>query len=272
MIGRRLVIGLSASFLHADPLRNIFKGKTLLFAEQSLFHWVMSQGALPMLFPPSGGAIRAADQIDAVDGFLLQGGADVSPRTYGEEPVKPEWQGDAVRDAYEIELIKECLAARKPLLGVCRGAQVLNVALGGTLFQDLELQHPGHRNHRNWEIYDQHAHEIAFAEGALLEGWYGHRTRPFVVNSVHHQGIKDLGRDLVVEARSMPDGVVEAIRYVPAGDATPPPWVYGVQWHPEFMQDGGRPDFLEPRPILDAFFAAVRADVAARGTEGTPPS
>lgn len=252
---QRPLIGVSASFFHPDPTRAVFKGKTLLFAEQSLLHWIMSAGAVPVLLPTVGGALFAADMVEQIDGLVLQGGSDMSPRSYGEEPLRPEWQGDAVRDAYEMELVHLCMARGKPILGVCRGTQVLNVALGGSLYQDIELLHEQKRVHRNWEIYDQHEHELEFEPGSWLSLWYGADKSRSRVNSVHHQGIKTLGRDLVIEARSIPDGVVEAIRYEPTGTESAP-FIYGVQWHPEFMQQSGA-TMLDPKVILHAFLGAV---------------
>ncbi len=264
MSSKRPLIGVSASFFHPDPARPLYKGKTLLYAEQSLLHWVMSGGAVPVLLPTVGGALFAADMVEQIDGLVLTGGADMSPRSYGAEPLRPEWQGDPVRDVYEIELLQLAMSRNKPVLGVCRGTQVLNVALGGTLYQDIELEHEHteKRVHRLWEIYDQHAHEISIEPGSWLGRWYG-EDRPLArVNSVHHQAIRKLGRDLVVEARSVPDGIVEAVRYAPEGDR-PAPWLYGVQWHPEFMApaDPARVDAhqLEPGVLLQAFLRAVQA-------------
>jgi putative glutamine amidotransferase len=260
---KRPLIGVSASFFHPDPARNLYKGKTLLYAEQSLMHWVMSSGAVPVLLPTVGGALFAADMVDQIDGLLLTGGADMSPRSYGAEPLRPEWQGDAVRDAYEIELLQLAMSRGKPVLGVCRGTQVLNVALGGTLYQDIELEHEhtDKRVHRLWDIYDQHAHELAVEPDSWLDRWYGGERRIARVNSVHHQAIRKLGRDLVVEARSLPDGIVEAVRYQPTVEGTIP-WVYGVQWHPEFMTcDPASADCsqLDPGVLLQAFLRAVQA-------------
>jgi putative glutamine amidotransferase len=253
---KRPLIGISASFFHPDPTRPLFKGKTLLYAEQSLLHWVMSAGAVPVLLPTVGGALYAADMVEQIDGLVLQGGADMSPESYGEKPLRPEWSGDALRDAYEMELVHLCLARGTPILGVCRGAQVLNVALGGSLYQDIELLHEHKRVHRHYETYDRHGHEIVLEPDSLLRRWYGDLPPPLRVNSVHHQGIKELGRDLVVEARSVPDGVVEAVRYEPKG-STSAPFVYGVQWHPEFMQQERATDMLDPMVILQAFLARV---------------
>ena len=260
-------IGLSACFFHADPKRNLFKGKTLLYAEESMLQWLMAGGAIPMMLPRVFDPISPADLLDGIDGLVLQGGSDMSPLHYGEEPLRPEWAGDHARDVYEIELIRLCLAADKPVLGVCRGAQVLNVALGGTLYQDIETLHPGARVHRNWEIYDEHAHEISFERGALLERWYAGLDGPPRVNSVHHQGLKTLGRGLVIEARSLPDGVVEAIRYQPEDAAGAGPFAYGVQWHPEFIKPGS-PDLLDPQVLLGAFLEEVNA---RRGREVLAP-
>jgi putative glutamine amidotransferase len=255
---RRLRIGVSACFFHADPQRNLFKGKTLLYAEESMLLWLMSAGVVPVLVPRAGGALGMADLLEGLDGLVLQGGSDMSPLHYGEEPVRPEWAGDAVRDVYEMELVRLCLQLRLPLLGVCRGAQVLNVALGGSLYQDVETIHPERRVHRNWELYDQHAHEIAVEPGSWLAAHYGDRLPAGVrVNSVHHQALRNLGRDLVVEARSVPDGIVEAVRYAPAGE-TAPAFAYGVQWHPEFMQPGMK-GFVDPSLLLAGFLGEIES-------------
>jgi putative glutamine amidotransferase len=251
-------LGLSACFFHADPKRNLFKGKTLLYAEESMLHFLMAGGAIPMLLPRVTEPLSPAELLEGIDGLVLQGGSDMSPRHYGEEPLRPEWEGDPARDVYEMELIRLCLAADKPVLGICRGAQVLNVALGGTLYQDIETLHPGARVHRNWEIYDEHAHEVAFERGSLLERVYGGIAGTPRVNSVHHQGLKTLGRGLVVEARSLPDGVVEAVRYQPDTGEANPPFAYGVQWHPEFIRPG-TPGLLDPQRLLGAFLEEVNA-------------
>jgi putative glutamine amidotransferase len=247
----RLRIGVSACIMHADPTRPLFKGKTLLYAEESMLEWVMAAGALPVLLPRAAGPIGVVELVESVDGVVLAGGADMSPGSYGEAPLRPEWSGDAVRDGYEMDLVRACMASDCPVLGICRGAQVLNVALGGSLYQDVATQHPEHRVHRDWAIYDEHVHEIAFEPGAWIGRWYAGRAGPARVNSVHHQGLCALGAGLVVEARSVPDGVVEAVRYEPVTPGAP--FAYGVQWHPEFMQRRSDPNLLDPRTLLEAF-------------------
>jgi putative glutamine amidotransferase len=253
MIRRRSPrIGLSANFFPADPTRPVFKGKTLLYFDEAMSHWVASGGALTYLVPtvPDVGA-SITELVSDLDGLVLQGGADVCPRSYGEEPLKPEWEGDERRDRYEIELIHRFREAGKPVLGVCRGAQIINVAFGGTLFQDIGTQVDTDLVHRDWEPYDDNRHRVELVADTSLAALYpGVETA--AVNSVHHQAVKDLGDGLVVEARSLEDGVVEAVRLTDHEAS----YVAGVQWHPEWV--GGRADLLPSAPILEEFLGRVR--------------
>jgi len=263
---RPLRIGVSACFFHADPERPVFKGKTLLYAEESMLDLIGRAGALALLIPrpvvagtatgTSSGASVAA-YVDLLDGLLLEGGSDVCPRTYGEEPQRPQWEGDEVRDRYEIELIHAFHDAGKPVLGICRGIQILNVAFGGTLYQDIATQVPGAADHRNWDIYDANRHEIDVAAGSRLADLYPGAGR-VTVNSVHHQAVKDLADGFVVEAVSSTDGIVEAMR-LPGGR-----FVAGVQWHPEFTPRGDT-DQIAAEPVIDDFLAA--AALAATGVQ-----
>jgi putative glutamine amidotransferase len=276
-------IGVSACIMHADPQRPLFKGKTLLYAEESMLGWIMAGGALPFLLPRASGPIGVRELLGQVDGVILQGGVDMSPRHYGEEPVRQEWSGDPARDVYEMELVRTCLELDLPVLGVCRGAQVLNVALGGSLYQDIETMHDGRRVHRNWDIYDRHGHDVVIEPGSWLGHWYGAAAGAGVgvgaagggslkarINSVHHQGLKTLGRDVVVEARSDPDGVVEAIRYEGRVHGHRP-FAYGVQWHPEFLTTTPIEGQLEPETLLRGFLAEIRARQHPRPEGSAPP-
>ena len=247
-----LKIGFSSCFFHADPARSLFKGKTLLYLEQSLAHWVLSEGALVYLIPsvPSSGTLGLTDLVAAVDGVVLQGGSDVSPRNYNEQPLKPEWSGDFVRDQYEKALVQECLAMRKPIFGICRGAQLLNVALGGSLYQDIGTQVERSRVHRNWEVYDQIYHQIRIEPGSGLQKLYPNQ-KSGKVNTVHHQAIKELAKTLRAEAISEEDGIIEAVRYT--GDS----YAVALQWHPEF-HDPKDATLLDARPILREFLSEAR--------------
>lgn len=259
---RPLRIGISACFFHADPIRPVFKGKTLQYLEQSMVRWITStitsttpQGAhaylIPSLAPDS--PVKVSAMVEDFDGLVLQGGSDLAPQSYGETPLKPEWAGDYIRDVYEIELVHAFLKAGKPILGICRGAQLLNVALGGTMVQDIEMQVPGARVHRNWDQYDQIFHEIKIEENSGLAKIF-RKPAGFTakINTVHHQGLARLGRDLIVEARCTEDQVIEAIRYT--GNS----YAFGVQWHPEF-QDPSDTTQLSTKPILEDFLTAARS-------------
>src|SRR5512140_3668218 len=170
-----LRIGVAACFMHADPTRPVFKSKTLLYMEESLAHWLIAGGAIPLMLPtPSD----------------------------GEEPRKAEWAGDRERDVYETALIDACRTEGVPLLGVCRGLQMLNVALGGTLYQDIATQRPDALRHRDYEKYDALSHDIAIEPGSCLAASYPGR-RKARVNTVHHQAIARLATALAAEARAV---------------------------------------------------------------------
>ena len=162
-----------------------------------------------------------------------------------------------MRDLYEMELIRAFVAAGKPVFGICRGLQLLNVCFGGTLLQDINLQRPEALDHRMLGRYEQHFHRVEFVPGTHLAGLYP-RLSAATTNSIHHQGIKDLAPGFVIEARCPDDGVVEAIRRPGPG------FVAGVQWHPEFHQPGD-PVTLDDGPILQDFLRAARTAQAAAG-------
>jgi gamma-glutamyl-gamma-aminobutyrate hydrolase PuuD len=253
-----LRIGLSARLLHSPPAELGFPGKTLQYLEQSMAHWIMSHGALVFMVPTIGehlgvrrSQISVHDYVAVLDGLVLQGGTDVSPLSYRETPLRPEWAGDRLRDLYEIELLWEFVIQGKPVLGVCRGAQLINVACGGTLWQDIAECVPGAASHREQDLYDSHYHEIDFLPGSRLAELFPGLDHGRV-NSIHHQAVRDLGSDLQVEARSRGDGVIEAIRWHGSS------YLFGCQWHPEFHAD--LPELLDSGPILHDFLdAAARA-------------
>jgi putative glutamine amidotransferase len=251
-----LRIGVASCFLHADPTRPIFKGKTLLYLEESLAHWLMAGGAVPQLLPTPAAGVGADDLIRGVDALVLQGGTDVAPESYGEAPIRPEWAGDRVRDRYETELVHAAMKLDRPVLGLCRGLQMLNVIFGGSLIQDIGTQCPGFLTHRDYERYDQLHHDISIEPDSWLRRMHAGRTNGRV-NTVHHQAIKALGQGLQVEARSVPDGLVEAVRYQRAEAEKSDPWIYAVQWHPEF-QDPADQSLLPTAPLRDRFLEAAR--------------
>jgi len=258
-----LLIGISARIYHPiTPVADIggIFTRTLHYLEQSVAHWVLQPDALALMIPPveregllQPSEVSLADYAQRLDGLVLQGGADVAPESYGETPLAPAWAGDRVRDRYEIELFNAFVAAGKPVIGICRGCQLINVAFGGTLYQDISTQVPTAIAHVDDARYDNQFHEVSLVQGSRLAGLYPgtHRAE---INSIHHQAIKDLGRELNIEAVAVPDGLIEAVRW------RGPSYVFGMQWHPEFMaQRQLHPDQLDGRPILREFLDAARA-------------
>lgn len=227
---RRRRIGISANFFHADAERPVFRHKTLQYLEERMALSVWRTGALPHLLPDLKTDDGIAASLDDIDALVLAGGADVSPTSYGQTPLRPQWAGDAVRDAYEIALCKGALARGLPVLGICRGIQLVNVALGGTLWQDIGTQVDGALVHRDWEHYDETGHEITLAPGSWIARCYDGAER-LAVNSIHHQAIRELAPGLRATAWA-PDGIVEAAE---AADPAVP--LFTVQWHPEWLED-----------------------------------
>ena len=253
---QRIVIGVSPRILRQVPAELGFRGKTLQYLEQSVAHWVMSCGAMVVMIPTVEfqGLVRRSDLSShdyaaSLDGLVLQGGADIDPSIYGEEPTDALGVTDPIRDRFELDLLRAFVEYGKPVLGICRGMQLINVGFGGTLHQDLNVSGAAQNAHYIRERYDEHAHDLRFHEGGWLQSCYAGVFSPRV-NSIHHQGVKQLGRGLTIEAWSE-DGVVECIRH---GHQ---PFVLGVQWHPEF-HDERFPELLPTTPLLNAFVEAAR--------------
>ena len=251
----KLLIGVSPRILRQVPAELGFRGKTLQYLEQSVAHWVMSLDALVAMIPTveRDGLIRranidVADYVAALDGLILQGGADIDPRAYGEERTHCVAPFDNVRDRFELDLLRGFAAAGKPVFGICRGMQLINVAFGGNLHQDLQQDGVTKHSHVHPDAYDLHAHPLHIAPKSHLSQCYGGVTTG-VVNSLHHQGVERLGDELVVEAWA-DDGVIEAIR------GTGDNFILGVQWHPEF-HDGRDSRLLPADPMMQEFLQAA---------------
>ena len=257
----RPLIGVSPRLLREVPPPLGFRGKTLQYLEQSVAHWVMEAGALAVMIPTieTGGMLRrsdisARDMAAALDGLLLQGGADVDPVMYGEPQRATRGPLDPARDRFERDLILAFAAAGKPVLGICRGMQLINVAFGGSLYQDLVEDGATGFEHVDDGAYDRHLHPLRIEPGSVLAALYG-GTLEGTVNSIHHQGVRRLADGFVVEARA-PDGVVEAIR------STRHDFLLGTQWHPEVHAPDDPSGLLPTAPLLAAL---VEAALRARG-------
>ncbi len=253
---RTLRIGVSARIFHPEPGAKGLRGKTLQYLEESIAHWVMSRDVLVFMIPTVGhqgmlhpSNIRLRDYAKHLDGLLLQGGADVSPQSYAEQATSHEWPGDRVRDMYELELLHEFIESGKPVLGVCRGCQLINVAFGGTLVS-------GHR-HRCADRRRARQRAIRSASARhSFPGWLDARQHvPGPARSDRQLDPPSGGQDARPRSEYRggvgSDGIIEAVRYRRA------PFVMGVQWHPEFHRAGG-PELLDCTPLLDTFLRVAR--------------
>ena len=189
-----------------------------------------SAGAVPVMIPlfdSDEPTLRAL--YDRLDGVLLAGGVDMEPHTFGEAPHPRLGRTDHARDDVELRLARWAVAEGKPILGLCRGHQVLNVACGGSLYQDIEAQLPDAIRHDYFPGFprDYLAHDIEVTGDTRLAE--ASRSASMPVNSMHHQAVKELGAGLAVSGRA-PDGVIEAI------EGTGSSYLVGVQWHPEVFE------------------------------------
>ena len=189
-------------------------------------------GALPLVIPTVSDEAQAAEVMEALDGIVFSGGEDVNPAWYGEAVWNDTVEIDPVRDRSDSLLARAALASGKPVLAICRGSQLLNVILGGSLYQDLPTQYSGVVSHSD------DRHKIGVEEGSLLERLYG--ADSLSVNSMHHQAIKDPAPGIRITARSA-DGIVEAWET---------PQIVAVQFHPEKMLAAGDSAWL---PLFESF-------------------
>jgi putative glutamine amidotransferase len=196
---------------------------------------VLRAGGIPLILAPLIGVGHNGPILDAIDGLVLTGGEDVDPAFYGHQPHPALGTVDQVRDAFELALFHDAWARRLPVLAICRGIQLVNVALGGSLWQDIAAERPGALPHQQPAGRDARTHDVIITTGSRLAGALG--TTRCEVNSFHHQSIRDLAPGLVITGRA-PDGEIEGVESAPAD-----PWLLAVQWHPEeFHHHAEAPD------------------------------
>lgn len=207
------------------PHRNQEKGQILL--RETYINSIIRAGGVPVVLPMSTDDQVIDALLDTIDGLLLSGGVDIHPKRYGEETHPSCGEIDEIRDESEFRLINRAIERNMPVFGICRGFQVLCVALGATLFQDIEtyLGIP-RENHRQPEPYDDPIHTVRFKEGGLLARITETPLMP--ANSMHHQAVKEAGDRLKIEGITI-DGIVEAVSM--AGNEA----VFGVEFHPEHL-------------------------------------
>lgn len=191
---------------------------------------VRRNGGLPVMIPLGLDESELRELFGRIDGFVFSGGGDIDPALLGIEHHEKMYGCDSDRDRVELNLIRWAVKEEKPFLGICRGTQVMNVALGGTLYGDIASQSPRPLKHDYFPGYPRNhvAHPVSISEETTLARIIGAPIAE--VNSLHHQAIKDAAPGVEVAARA-PDGIVEAIE-VPGHK-----FAVGVQWHPEWLQD-----------------------------------
>ncbi len=182
-------------------------------------------GGVPVVFPLTSDEQDLSQLMELCDGFLFTGGHDVSPDIYFEKPLPDLVSCCRERDDMELVVLKRAIEANKPVLGICRGIQFINAALGGTLYQDLPSQRPTDTEHHQNAPYDVPCHRVDIVEGTPLHNCLG--LSGISVNSCHHQGIRRLSNKLEAMALA-PDGLIEAV-HMPSHR-----FLWAVQWHPEF--------------------------------------
>lgn len=218
-------------------------------------------GCLPLLIPSDPRFVSVKELMEVCDGFLLTGGRpNVHPEEYGEAETAAHGEFDRARDAIALPLVRACVERGQPFLGVCRGFQEVNVALGGTLYPEIR-DLPGRMNHRmppdgTLEEKFELRHAVTFREDGVFHRVLG--ASQVMTNTLHGQGIKSVGAGVVVDGHA-PDGTPEAI-YVDGAKG----FTLSVQWHPEYNASHDPVS----RPLFEAFGAAVRAWAEGQGRSG----
>ncbi|WP_018132980.1 gamma-glutamyl-gamma-aminobutyrate hydrolase family protein [Effusibacillus pohliae] len=207
-----------------------------VYVHQDYHRAIVAAGGLPLVLPLTD-PDSFSRLIDLCDGVIFSGGEDVDPQQYGAEPQQHLGPIHPQRDRVEVAAVRYTIGAGKPLLAICRGAQVLNVALGGTLYQDLPSEYPGALQHSQKAARGVDTHWVELAEGSYLHRIFGQTQ--IRVNSLHHQAIRQAAAGLVVTGTAS-DGVIEAV------EAPGCVFTIGVQWHPESM--------AERDPLMQALF------------------
>lgn len=246
------LIGITCGILHDQTWHPPFIGHRQTYVDA-----IVRAGGAPVLIPPASDEAALRAVFEHLDGLLLAGGGDVAPSHYGETPHAKLGPVAPLRDDAELAMARWAVAEGKPLFGVCRGIQVLNVALGGTLYQDIPSQIDGALAHdRSYERKDWSflAHEIRLAPDSRLCRWLG--VERLMVNSLHHQAVRKVAPGLRAVAWSA-DGVIEAVEGVDER------FIVGVQCHPEALQDSADPRWRR-------VFAAFVQHCLARQIAGRP--
>ncbi len=241
------LIGITTARLLTD------RDKVLIKMNEAYVQSVVDAGGIPVLIPTGIPPSTWDGILSHLSGVLITGGGDIDPALFHGEAHPAVYGIDAARDEIEIALVQKCVASERPLLGICRGIQVINVALGGTLYTDIAGLKPGAIKHDwfpDWPR-DYLSHEVALEKDSRLVDYMGldraNGWKSIQVNSMHHQGLRDLAPRLKAVGHA-PDGLIEAVE-LPGH-----PFGLGVQWHPECL-----PEALPMQSLFHSFIDAARA-------------
>ena len=222
-MSKRAIIGISSSIIVDNS--GSFAGYKRAYVNKDYVDAVIRAGGVPLIIPFSTDKEVIISQAQLIDGLILSGGHDISPYNYGQEPSQKIGETFPERDTYEMILLEESKKRNIPILGICRGFQLINVAAGGTLYQDLSLIPGNILKHNQVSNPTLKTHKVEIKENSFISSIFGKET---MVNSFHHQVINKVANDFIVVARAS-DGVVEAIEHKTYK------FLVAVQWHPEML-------------------------------------
>ncbi len=247
------IIGLPCRSLPAERI----EFRPFHASRDSYVNSIVAMGGAPLLIPLTEDMSVTRSLYNLCDGIFFCGGGDVCPSEYGEVPLKTSWAINPRQDKVELALFRWAFADKKPLLGACRGCQIMNIGLGGTLHQDIPSTFRVNHNILKNEAHSLEllVHSISIKPGSLLHSLIG--TETVSVNSNHHQALKDVAHPLQVVASS-PEGVIEAV------EASPPDYdgfMIGLQCHPETLWQKSEPRW---RRVFEAFISACNTDKKAK--------
>lgn len=224
MLNKKAIIGISTNYLIETVGAEL--GQERAYVNCAYFDAVIKAGGIPLLLPFVEEQAIARAQMEQIDGLLLSGGIDVNPHIYGEEPHPMLGPIYPKRDAHELHLIQIAKEANKPILGICRGLQIINAAFGGSLYQDIPYMTNTEIQHSQKVQKHIATHTVELKRRSILREIFGNET--LMTNSLHHQAIKQLADSFTVSACTK-DGIIEGI------EKPNDPFILGVQWHPEMM-------------------------------------
>lgn len=203
-----------------------FVGRSINRLNTTYINAVLKAGGTPIILPILKNPEDIKNYLDIVDGIIFTGGEDVSPLYFGEEPIREVDEICHDRDTFEMELFKQAYEKDIPIFGICRGTQLINIALGGTIYQDIYKQIPNIGGHTCPSNLQEGYHNINILNDTIIFDIF--KKEKLAVNSLHHQAVKDLGSNLKTSSSSI-DGIIESI------ESTDDRFILGVQFHPEAM-------------------------------------